>query len=373
MTFFLYYILPFLIVLGVLIFFHELGHFLVAKYFGVKVEKFSLGFGYKLVGRKIGETEYLISTIPLGGYVKLLGEDPEEAEPVSQADADRAFNKQHVLKRIAIVAAGPAFNLILAWVLFCGIFLFSGNYVMTPEIGQVRPDSPAEEAGLMKGDRIVSVQGHPIESWPEIKGIVQQYEGRPVTLNIRRGDRTLDVVLTPETATEKNIFGEDVRSALIGIVASGDYRKVELGLVSSFVEGTVRTWDVIKLTFMTIVKLLQGIVSIKTLGGPIMIGQLTGQVAQESFSYLVPLLAIISINLGILNLLPIPILDGGLILFLLIELVARRPISLKKRDLAQKVGLFLLAVLIVVVTINDLSRIEAVSKLFERLFQWGSG
>jgi regulator of sigma E protease len=373
MTLFLYYILPFLIVLGILIFFHELGHFLVAKYFGVKVLKFSLGFGYKLIGKRIGETEYLISTIPLGGYVKLLGEDVEEAETVSPAEADRAFNNQNVLKRIAIVAAGPAFNLILAWVLFCSVFMVSGNSVMTPEIGQVRPASPAEKAGLMKGDVIVSVQGRTIESWPEIKGVVQEHEGKPITLKVQRGDQILDVVLTPETAMEKNIFGEDVKSALIGIVASGSYREVKLGPVDAFVEGTVKTWEVVKLTFLTIVKLLQGIVSIKTLGGPIMIGQLTGQVAQESLSYLVPLLAIISINLGILNLLPIPILDGGLILFLFVELIARRPISLKKRDIAQKVGLFLLAVLIVVVTINDLSRIEAVSRLFEKLFQWGSG
>ncbi|PKN28079.1 MAG: RIP metalloprotease RseP [Deltaproteobacteria bacterium HGW-Deltaproteobacteria-21] len=369
MTFFFYYVLPFLVVLGVLIFFHELGHFLVAKYFGVKVLKFSLGFGYKLIGRKIGETEYLISTIPLGGYVKLLGEDGEEAEAVSPAEAERAFNTQSALKRIAIVAAGPAFNLILAWVIFCAVLLFSGKPVMTPEIGQVRPESPAEKAGLMKGDLIVDVQGRTIQDWQEIKTIVQENEGRPVNLTVKRGDRNLSVVLTPETATEKNLFGEDVKSALIGIVASGNYKEIDLGPVESLVEGTAKTWDIIKLTFLTIIKLFQGVVSIKTLGGPIMIGQLTGQVAQESISYLFPLLAIISINLGILNLLPIPILDGGLILFLLIELVARKPLGLKKRDIAQKVGLFLLAVLIVVVTINDLSRIEAVSGIFEQIEQ----
>jgi len=373
MTFFFYYVLPFLVVLGILIFFHELGHFLVAKYFGVKVLKFSLGFGYKLIGRKIGETEYLISTIPLGGYVKLLGEDGEEAEAVSPAESERAFNNQSTLKRIAIVAAGPAFNLILAWVVFIAVFLISGNYVMTPEIGQVRPESPAEKAGLMKGDTIVEVQGRPIETWSEIKSIVQEYEGRTVNLTVKRGDRNISVALTPETSTEKNIFGEDVKSALIGIVAAGNYKEIKLGPVDSLVEGTAKTWDVIKLTFLTIIKLFQGVVSIKTLGGPIMIGQLTGQVAQESISYLFPLLAIISINLGILNLLPIPILDGGMILFLLIELIARKPLGLKKRDIAQKVGLFLLALLIVVVTINDLSRIEAVSRLFEKLFQWGAG
>lgn len=368
MSFFIYYFLPFVIVLGILVFFHELGHFLVAKYFGVKVLKFSLGFGYKLVGKKVGETEYLISTIPLGGYVKLLGEDSEEAEDASPADSARSFNNQHVLKRIAIVAAGPVFNLVLAWLLFCGAFLVSGNYVMTSEIGQVRADSPADRAGLRKGDTIVSVQGRPIEGWPDIKKVVQEQEGTPLQVVVKRGDQLLPVTVTPEFATEKNIFGEEVKSALIGIVASGNFKEIALGPWGSLVEGTAKTWDVIKLTFLTIVKLLQGVVSIKTLGGPIMIGQLTGQVAQESISYLIPLLAIISINLAILNLLPIPILDGGLIVFLLIELVAGKPVGLKKRDIAQKVGLLLLAVLIVVVTINDLSRIEVVSRFFGRFF-----
>lgn len=369
MTFFLYYFLPFIIVLGVLIFFHELGHFLVAKYFGVKVLKFSLGFGYKLIGRKIGETEYLISTIPLGGYVKLLGEDGEESEALSPEDEARAFNNQGVLKRIAIVAAGPIFNLLLAWILFCGVYIISGNYVMSTEIGQVRADSPAEKAGLRKGDTIVSVQGKTVESWQEIKKVVQENDGRPLAIDIRRGDQLLNATVTPEMTTEKNIFGEDIKAALIGIVASGNMKEVELGPGGSLVEGTLKTWEVTKLTFLTIVKLLQGVVSIKTLGGPIMIGQLTGQVAQESVGYLIPLLAIISINLGILNLLPIPILDGGLIVFLIIELIARRPVGLKKRDIAQKIGLLLLAVLIVVVTINDLSRIEAVSRLFDKFFQ----
>ncbi|MEE9609730.1 MAG: site-2 protease family protein, partial [Desulfatiglandales bacterium] len=146
MSFLFYYIFPLVAVLGILIFFHELGHFLFAKYFGVKVLKFSLGFGYKLIGRKIGETEYLISTIPLGGYVKLLGENDDDTESLPPDEAKRAFANQHVLKRIAIVAAGPFFNLVLALFLFCGLYLISGNYVMTTEIGQVREGSPAQKA-----------------------------------------------------------------------------------------------------------------------------------------------------------------------------------------------------------------------------------
>jgi regulator of sigma E protease len=212
------------------------------------------------------------------------------------------------------------------------------------------------------------VQGIPTDSWTEIKNLVKDSAGQRVTITVQREGRLLGVTVVPEETVEKNLFGEDVKSALIGIVAAGKYRKVDMGLWEALKEGIRKTWEITAVTFLTIVKLFQGVVSIKTLGGPIMIGQLTGQVAQESISYLVPLLAVISINLGILNLLPVPILDGGVILFLLMELIIGKPISIKKRDMAQKLGIFLLAALIVVVTINDLSRIEAVVKLFEKLF-----
>jgi len=368
MHYFLYYLLPFIVVLGILIFFHELGHFLVAKYFGVKVLKFSLGFGYKVVGKKIGETEYVISSIPLGGYVKLLGENDDEASEIPPSEAARSFGNQHVLKRMAIVLAGPVFNLFLALFIYCCLYAVSGVDIIAAEVGQVRENSPAQQAGVMKGDVIVAVDGKRIASWSDIKKNIRDSAGVPLMITVDRGGNPVSMTLVPEEAEEKNIFGEDVKSAVIGIVASGKIEKVELGLFAAVQEAFQQTWLIVKLTVLTIVKLFQGVVSIKTIGGPIMIGQLTGQVAQESVSYLIPLLAVISINLGILNLLPVPVLDGGMIVFLMIELVLRRPISLKKRDVAQKVGLFLLAVLIVVVTINDLSRIEAVAKLFEKVF-----
>jgi len=357
MNFFIYYLFPFIAVLGILIFFHELGHFLVAKYFGVKVLKFSLGFGYKLVGKKIGETEYLISTVPLGGYVKMLGENDDEDESVEPDEAERAFNNQHVLKRMAIVAAGPIFNLVLALFLFCGLYAISGNYVMTAEIGQVRPESPAHKAGLLKGDVIVSVQGKTIETWSEIKELVQDHAGKPLSVVVQRGDKFLSMTIIPEEAVVKNLFGEEVKSALIGIVASGQYKKLELGPWQAIEEGFRKTWEVTELTCLTVVKLFQRVIPLKTLGGPILIGQMTGQLAKENITYLIPFMAVISINLGILNLLPVPILDGGLIIFLLIELFIGKPISLKKRDLAQKVGLFLLIFLMAVVFYNDITRL----------------
>ena len=357
MNFFLYYLFPFIVVLGILIFIHELGHFLVAKFFNVKVLKFSLGFGFKLIGKKIGETEYQISTVPLGGYVKMLGENDDESESITPEDSERAFNNHPVWQRIAIVAAGPVFNLIFALVLFCGLFLISGNQVMTPEIGQVRPGSPAEKAGFKKLDIIISVDDQRIESWPEIKKLVQDRAGEDLTMVVQRGETFLSLTVKPEAAVEKNLFGEEIKSALIGIVAAGKFKKVELGPGQAIKEGFRKTGEVTSLTCLTIVKLFQRVIPIKTLGGPILIGQMTGQLARENITYLIPFMAVISINLAILNLLPVPILDGGVILFLLFELIIGKPISIRKRDLAQKVGLFLLLFLMVVVFYNDITRL----------------
>jgi len=358
MDFILYYVLPFVFVLGVLIFFHELGHFLVAKSFGVKVLKFSLGFGPKLIGKQIGETEYLISSIPLGGYVKLFGESQdEELDTVSPDDLKRSFSQQHVLKRIAIVLAGPVFNFLLALLVFCFFFMAAGKQVMTPEIGQVRAESPADRAGLKKGDVIVSMDEVDVGSWDQIKEKVEGSGGKPIQFRVKRGEDLFQTRIIPEASNVKNIFGEKIPSYLIGVVAAGKYIQVSLSPTAAVEEGTKRTWEVTELTVLTIVKLVERVVPIKTLGGPIMIGQMTGQIAREDMTYLIPFLAVISINLAVLNLLPIPILDGGLILFLLIELFTGKPIGLRKRDWAQRVGLFLLILLMAFVIYNDITRI----------------
>ncbi len=356
--FFLYYILPFLVVLGVLIFFHELGHFLAAKYFGVKVLKFSLGFGPKLVGKKVGETEYLISALPLGGYVKMLGENVDEEEkPLSPEDKEKSFSNKHAGKRIAIVAAGPIFNLVLALLIFCSFYIVAGIHVMTPEIGQVREGSPASRAGFLKGDLIVSVGGKKTENWTQIKEIIQGNTGQPVDVTVNRGDNLITLTVVPESSVTKNIFGEEIKSSLIGIVSAGKFEQVYLGPMGAIKEGFRKTWEIIELTCLTVVKLIQRVIPIETVGGPILIGQMTGQLAQENWTYLIPFMAVISINLGILNLLPVPILDGGFIVLLLIELVIGRPINIKKREFLQKMGIFLLVLLMVFVVYNDIKRL----------------
>ena len=358
MHYFIYYVLPFLVVLGVLIFFHELGHFLVAKHFGIKVLKFSLGFGPKVLGKKIGETEYLISAIPLGGYVKMLGEsDDDEEDPILPEDESKSFSHKPVLQRIAVVAAGPIFNLLLALLIFCASFGFTGMQVLTTEIGQVREGSPSEKAGLKKGDLIISIDDMDTQTWPQLKELVQDNRGEPIKVTLLRNGQLSTVTVIPEMNMVKNIFGEEIKTPLLGVVAAGSFKEIKLGILGALNEGFLKTWDIIKLTCLTVIKLFQGIVSIKTLGGPILIGQMTGQLAEQSWAYLIPFTAVISINLGILNLLPVPILDGGFIVFLLIELIMGRPLNVRKREFAQKLGIGLLVLLMVVVIYNDITRI----------------
>jgi len=370
MHFFLYYILPFLVVLGVLIFFHELGHFLTAKAFGVKVLKFSLGFGPKLIWRTMGETEYAIRFVPLGGFVKMLGEDVEEEENLNlpPEDLERAFHKQPVLMRMAIVGAGPVFNLVLALITFFGLYLLSGLQVMTPEVGQVTEGSPAFEAGIRKGDMIVAIQGEQTREWAEIKGLIHDKAGQPLEIIVERANTLVSMTVTPKKTVVKNAFGEEVPSSIIGIVAAGKMVRLKMGPWGAFKEAVLATTKWVKLTGLVIVKLFQGVISVKTIGGPILIGQMTGQLAEENIGYLIPFVAIISINLAVLNLLPIPILDGGMIIFLLMELILRKPLSLATREWALKIGLFLLILLMVVVTYNDLTRIELFQRLLTKIF-----
>jgi len=346
----------FIIFLGPLVFFHELGHFLFARLAGVRVEVFSIGFGPKLLKWKRKDTEYTISAIPLGGYVKMLGE--ENDEEIIPEEVDRSFSKKPVLIRIAIAAAGPFFNFLLAFILFSGIYLISGYPSMIAEVGQVRPNSPADKAKIVKGDIIEYVDGKKIDGWNDVKKYIEKSSPKEgLHMVITRGNKSISTTVFPKKEIVKNIFGEEIESPLIGIVASGNIKELQLGPFMALAEGGKKTWELTALTVLTVVKLFQGVIPLKTLGGPIMIGQLTGDIARQNISYLLPFMAVISINLAILNLLPVPVLDGGLIFLFLIELVIRKPVSIKKREMAQKIGFFLLILLMIMVFYNDLIRI----------------
>ena len=348
-------IFAFIIVLGVLIFFHEFGHFLIARLFGVGVEKFSLGFGPRLIGKKVGITDYRLSAVPLGGYVKMVGEEPDaEIDP---ADLPLSFTHKHVVNRMLIVAAGPVFNILLAILIFCGIFLVSGKFIMKPSIGSVRAGSPAAAAGLVKDDLIAAIDGLRINSWDEMAEIINASEGKSLNLTVRRQESTLDFSMAPEKVPTQNIFGEDIQRYVIGITASGESFAKEMNFLDAVGESLVQSYRVIELMVVIIAKLIKGDISTNTLGGPIMIAQMAGDSAKAGVGSLIFFIALISINLAIINLLPIPVLDGGHLLFFLIEAIKGSPVSIKVREVAQQVGLFILILLMILVFYNDITRI----------------
>jgi regulator of sigma E protease len=343
------------VLLGVLIFAHELGHFLMAKRSGVGVLKFSLGFGPKVIGKKIGETEYLLSLIPLGGYVKLLGEGP--GEELSAEDEKRSFLKQPVLKRIGIVAAGPFFNVLLALLIFT-IINMVGLPVLTAEIGSLQPDSAAQSAGLQAGDKVIDVDGNTVKKWDELSEIISQSNGRALRITVHRDGAPREITVTPRLMKGTNVFGETVETYKIGISPTPHTVVERLNPFSAFGAGLRQTWMISKLTVISIVKMFQGVVSPKTLGGPILIAQIAGAQVREGIVPFILFMALLSINLAILNLLPVPILDGGHLLFYLIELATGHEVNIRWREMAQQVGFVLLVLLMLFVFMLDIGRLN---------------
>jgi regulator of sigma E protease len=349
----LYSILAAVVGLGVLIVFHEFGHFLLAKLSGVGVLTFSVGFGPKLWVKKKGETEYALSAFPLGGYVKMVGEDPEEE--VKAVDLERSFAHKSLLKRVAIVAAGPGFNLLLAVFLLMVVFLFYGVPVLSNLVGAVEPESPAAQAGIQKGDRILAVDGQAVTGWEDLSSAIKQSSGKALGLRIQRGGQEAAMTVQPRKREVKNIFGELKEDWMIGIGSQVSIEKGDPGLAVS--RAFVQTYEYSKLTLIGLYKMITREVSPRNLGGPILIAQMAGQQAQEGIGSFLAFLAVLSINLGVLNLLPVPVLDGGHLFFFAIEAIIGRPVSLKYREKAQQVGMFLLLLLMIFAFANDIFRL----------------
>ena len=361
-------IISLIVLLGVLIFAHEFGHFLVAKYSGVGVLKFSLGFGPRLIGKKVGETEYLISMIPLGGYVKLLGESHDEE--LSAEDEKRSFLKQPVSKRIAIVAAGPIFNFLLAILIFTIVYM-TGMPALTTYIGGVQEGSPAFEAGIKEGDVIVAINGQEISRWEKLAEDISKSGGNEIHISLKRNEQLLEVSLKPRLLKTQNIFGEEIASYKMGVSPSSQYAVTErMNPFMAFWTGIKQTWFISKLTVLSVVKIFEGVISPKTLGGPILIAQIAGTQAREGIVPFVFFMALLSINLAILNLFPIPILDGGHLLFFFIEIITGKEINIKWRETAQQIGFVILVILMVFVFIMDIERLnlsfENINKIFSR-------
>lgn len=350
----LYNIFGVIVLLVILIFVHELGHFLVAKLTGVGVLKFSLGFGPKLFGRKYGETEYLVAAIPLGGYVKLLGES--DKDEVSPEHEKRSFAKQKVSKRICIVAAGPVFNFLFAIVVFTMVYMI-GVPVMIAEIGGIQKGSAAEKVGLQQKDLIIAIDDEKVNAWNDVAELTTKSNGKELAVTIRRGSAEQVFHVKPQLMKSPNIFGEDVETYKIGISPSAATIIKRENPVRAVWSGLEQTWFITELTVVSLVKMIEGVISPKTLGGPILIAQLAGAQVKKGMVSFFFLMGLLSINLGILNLLPIPVLDGGHLFFNLIELITRREVNIKWREIAQQIGFVLLVLLMLFVFYNDILRI----------------
>ncbi len=345
-----------ILVLGALIFFHELGHFLVARIFGIGVSTFSLGFGPKLFSFVSGKTEYRLSAVPLGGYVSLVGESDDQDLP-DQYTSEESFSGRPPWQRILVVAAGPVFNFVLAWFIYWGLFWANGQMELIAQIGQVADDSPAYEAGLKPGDKVVEINGREITYWDDMVVLIQASRGEPLEFRIKRNADLLDYIVTPELAIRENIFGEEIKTPQVGVIASGETISIDLNFFSAAREGAGQTWMLMKLTVQGIIKLIERIIPLDNIGGPIMIAQLVSEQTQEGLVNLLALTALISINLGLINLLPIPVLDGGHIIFYTVEMITGKPLNDRMKQVATRIGISLLLALMALAIFNDLLRV----------------
>ncbi|MDY6905048.1 MAG: RIP metalloprotease RseP [Thermodesulfobacteriota bacterium] len=351
-------IIALVVVLGILIFFHEFGHFLMARLFGVGVERFSLGFGPRVTGFKRGITDYRLSAIPLGGYVKMVGEEP--GEEISEADKPFAFTQKSVMRRFIIVAAGPVFNFLLAIMIFYGLFQFYGESVMLPVIGEMTESSAAAKAGLKPGDRILAINDTVVDSWDQMAERIKKSEGKTLHLSIKREGQIITLNVAPKVSQTKNLFGETVERYMLGIAPAVTAENIvhkDLSPPVALGKSVSQTFEIIRLTVIGVGKMITGTVSVReNVGGPIWIAQMAGEQARLGIASLMAFMAFISISLAIINILPIPVLDGGHLLFFTIEGIRGKPVSLKAREMAQQFGLFVLVFLMILVIYNDILR-----------------
>lgn len=362
------YILPFLLVLTIVVFFHELGHFMVARWNKVKVDAFSVGFGPELLGfnDKHG-TRWKLCAIPLGGYVKFHGDadgastpDFERAAAMSEAEKEGSFLHKRVGQRAAVVAAGPIANFILAIVIFSLSFTFLGRFVSDPIVSDVVEDSAAEEAGFQKGDLVVTIDGKQITAFSDIARIVAPNPEREMVVVIKRNGEEQTLKVTPRRQEREDRFGNKNDVGIIGIMNSPsqtDGRIVKSGPVEAVGQAVGETWFIISSTLYYLKDIVIGHQSADQLGGPIRIAKVSGEVATLGWEALIHLAAVLSVSIGLLNLFPIPMLDGGHLVFYAIEAIRGKPLGERAQEMGFRIGLSLILMLMIFATWNDISKI----------------
>jgi regulator of sigma E protease len=358
-------IVPFLFVLTVVVFVHEMGHYLVGRWCGIGVQAFSIGFGPELVGFNDRRgTRWKLSAVPLGGYVKFVGDmnatstpDSEEIAALTPEERKVAFHTQPIWKRALTVFAGPAFNFVLTIVVFTVMFSIYGRYVSEPMVAEVRAGSPAEAAGFLPGDRFVTVDGTPIDTFADVQRIVSGRAGDTIIFVVQRGGEEVTLTAVPEISEQQDALGNTVKVGVIGVVndeALGQPRLVEYSPGAALVEGVRETGHIIARTGQFLQRFVMGREDRCQLGGPVRIAEMSGKAAALGFEWVVQLVALLSVGIGILNLLPIPPLDGGHLLFYGIESVIRRPVSERVMEAVYRAGLLMVLVFMAFVFWNDI-------------------
>ena len=359
------YLIPFLFVLSLVVFFHELGHFLIARWCGVKIMVFSIGFGPELAGfnDRYG-TRWKISAIPLGGFVKFFGDDNAASTPdrtalatMNPGERAQSFMFQPVIRRAAIVVAGPLANFLLAIVIFAAVFMLYGRQEMSARVDSVQPDSAAASAGFQPGDIVVAIDGHAIDNFSEMQRIVSTRAGDALSITIDRDGVQRVLTATPTLKEIKDNFGNVQQVGILGISRSMAPEDLKMHPVSpprAVWMAVEETWSVVERTLSYIGGVISGREAANQLGGPIRIAQMSGQVATFGFVPLIQLAAVLSISIGLLNLFPIPLLDGGHLLFYLIEGIRGRPLSERAQEVGFRIGLAIVLMLMIFATFNDI-------------------
>lgn len=362
------YVLPFLFVLTIVVFFHELGHYLVARWNKVDIEAFSIGFGKELLGWYDSRgTRWKLCVIPLGGYVKFKGDanaasapDFDRLSKMSDSEKAGSFENKRVGQRAAVVAAGPIANFILAIVIFTGTFYFGGRYVTDPVVVEVQQDSAAAVAGFEADDLVLSIDGEPISSFSDIQRIVAPNPDVEMSFVVKRSGRDITILATPTSREMTDRFGNTQKIGMIGIVSNneaGNLRLLEFGIVESVGEAVGETWYVTTRTLGYLADIITGKQSADQLGGPIRIAKVSGDVATLGIAALINLAAILSISIGLLNLFPIPMLDGGHLVFYLYEAIRGKPLSEGAQEIGFRIGLAAVLMLMVFATWNDVTQL----------------
>jgi regulator of sigma E protease len=359
----------FIFVVTVVVFFHEFGHFMIARLCGVAVDTFSIGFGSEIVGwtDKKG-TRWKISWLPIGGDVKFLGDenaasvpDREGLEKLSPADQRNAFPNKPLIHRILVVAAGPVANFVLAFVLFVVLFVTVGAKGLSTYVGGVQKDSPAAAAGIRAGDKITAVNGHRVQLfYGELQGLVQASRGKPLALSIERQGKSMTLQVTPRRIDAKDIYGEDLKAVAIGVFPATDTAEntvfLPVSLTKAPLLAAAQCWGIVDVSFTYLWRIVSHHADTSNLAGPIGMAQMAKSAASHGFYDLIYLVAFISVSIGLVNLFPIPLLDGGHLLYYACEAVLGRPLNARTQDVGFRVGLALVLGLVIFATWNDLVR-----------------